>query len=365
MRALATIRVVDKLIPIEGADAIMLAKIDGWQCVVKKEEFKEGDRCVYFEIDSLIPMSPYVEHLRERSFKRLPHLNAEGIRVKTIKLRGQISQGLALPLSMLPTPKDNGGNSYPAELFYTEIGQDVTDILGVVKYELPIPSELSGRARGNFPGFLFKTAQERCQNLGYKIFTENKESRYEETMKLDGTSFTAYVRDGVAGVCSRVWDLDLSDPDNADNGYVKLFIESGLRDVMLSFGKNFAIQGELMGPGVMPGLKNRENLKAPKLFIFDVFDIDTGSYLAPDHRTEIVTALWVNGVKKDMVDHVPILNTNVTLAELGINNLDELIKSADGPSIYHAVREGKVYKRMDGQFSFKVISNKFLLKEED
>lgn len=347
MRKLATVRIIDDLFPIEGADAILLAKIDGWQCVVKKGEFKKGDPCVYFEIDSLIPMRPEIEHLRARAFKRMG--DKEGIRIKTIKLRGELSQGIALPLSMFP------------EIPEAHLNLDLDELLGVVKYEAPVPTQLAGQVKGNFPTVIPKTDQERCQNLVSRIFVDNEFSRYEVSMKLDGTSFTGYTYQGHVGVCGRNWELSI-DEDNQDNSLVRMFVDSGLQAVMPLFNRDFAIQGELMGPGIQ---KNREGFATHKLFIFDIFDITTGKYVSPEDRQDIIEQMWILGVNKDMVQHVPIHQTNVTLKDLGITDVASLLAYSDGPSIVHPVREGYVYKRMDGNFSFKAISNKFLLKEED
>lgn len=346
MRQLATIRVINKLRAIEGADAILLAEIDGWQCIVKKDEFNEGDPCVYFEIDSLIPMRAELEHLRFRAFKRMG--DKEGIRIKTIKLRGQLSQGIALPLSMFPEITDHT--------------TDLDELLGVLKFELPIPTELAGQVRGNFPSDIPKTEQPRCQNIGYKILVENAESRYEVSMKMNGTSFTAYTRAGLAGVCGRNWDLDMADPDNQGNSLIRMFIDSKLRDAMLSLDRDFAVQGELMGPGIQ---QNYERFESHKLFVFDIFNITTGKHLPPAERHAIMEELWDRGVDRNMVQHAPILELGVTLADLCITDLPSLLLHAEGPSVIHNVREGEVFKRMDGEFSFKVISNKFLLKEVD
>lgn len=337
----------------------MLAIIDGWQCVVLKSEFKEGDQCVYFEIDSLIPMMPEVEHLRARAFKRLG--DKEGIRIKTIKLRGQLSQGLALPI--MQSLRDTIGNcTGPNDYMPPQDGMDVTDMLGVIKYELPIPDEMAGQVRGNFPGDIPKTYQQRCQNIVRKIFTDNADARYEVSMKMDGASFTGYTKDSIASVCGRNWDFDIDDPVNIDNKLVRLFVDSKLKDVMLSFDRNFAVQGEIMGPGFP---QNREQLKKVKLFVFDIFNIVTGKYLPPTERHAILEEMYARGLDRDMVQHVPVLHMNATLEELGITNINSLLAHADGPSIIHPIREGEVWKRMDGDFSFKVISNKFLLKQED
>lgn len=90
MRKLATIREIKDIQPIEGADRIEVATVDGWQVVIKKGEFKVGDKIIYIEIDSIVPEREEFEFLRDRKF-----------RVRTIKLRKQISQGLIMPLSIL------------------------------------------------------------------------------------------------------------------------------------------------------------------------------------------------------------------------------------------------------------------------
>ncbi len=359
MRQLATVRRIDEVLPIEGADAIVLVKIDGWQCVALKTEFKPGDLCVYFEIDSFIPLIPQVEHLRAKAFKRMGE--KEGIRIKTIKLRGQISQGLALPVhnffEMFVDSDEDEGQEL-CEYFF--VGNDVSDLIGVEKYELPIPTQLAGQVRGNFPTFIKKTDQERCQNMVRDIFARPDE-KYEVSIKLDGTSFTGYHYNGTDGVCSRNMDLELGEW-NQGNSLVRMYVDSGLQDALHRTGKNWAVQGELMGPGIQG---NREGFLVNKLFVFSVYDIDAGVYIAPEAALIFLAGLWADGVKQDMVHYVPVPHMFVTLAELGITNIQELLKFAEGPSINHAIREGFVFKSEDGSFSFKVISNQFLLKEKD
>lgn len=361
MRKLATVRKIDQLIPIEGADLIQLAKIDGWQCVVKKSEFNEGDLCVYFEIDSHLPVRPEFEILRRNSFKRMG--DREGFRIKTIKLRGQISQGLALPVHLFfddffASKEDEGQELM--EYFF--IGSDLSELLDVQKYEAAIPTQLAGQVRGNFPGFIKKTDQERCQNIPRDIFVDNKDSRYEITMKLDGTSFTAYNKDERTGVCSRNWELDINE-ENAGNSLVRLYVDSGLGQALRELGENIAVQGELMGPGIS---KNREGFASHKLFVFDIYDINKGEQMTPTDRRHTLEKLYNFGLSRNMVNHVPVIAYEANLYDtLGIVNMDHLLRFSDGESINHAIREGLVYKRLDGKFSFKVISNKYLLKEED
>lgn len=359
MRKLATIRTINDILPIEGADAIVLVKIDGWQCVAKKEEFQVGDLCVYYEIDSFLPLWPQYEHIRSRTYRKMG--DQEGLRIKTIKLRGQISQGLALPVSLfvdefVDSKFDEGQEL--SEFFYK--GADITDFLGVQKYEPPVPTQLAGQVSGNFPGFIRKTDQERCQNLGRDIFVDNKDSSYEVTMKMDGTSFTAYYNNMLDGVCGRNWELKID--ENEGNSLVRMYVDSGLQAALRELGGNFAVQGELMGPGIQ---KNRESFASPKLFVFDIYDIDAGEYIPPLTRRAILNELYNLGLNKEMVQHVPIIGTYLTMEKLGITNVPELLAYAEGPSLVHLIREGLVFKRIDGKFSFKAISNKYLLKEED
>jgi RNA ligase (TIGR02306 family) len=360
MRKLASIRQISDIQPIEGADLIVRVKVDDWYCVALKSEFKVGDMCVYFEIDSFIPIIPQVEHLRARAYKKMG--DKEGIRIKTIKLKGQISQGLVLPVHAffdMFADSDFDEGQELSEYFFP--GNDVSDLIGVEKYEQPVPAELNGQVKGNFPGFIKKTDQERCQNIGGIIFNEHKDTTYEITMKLDGTSFTGFQRDKEDGVCGRNWQLQM-DEWNANNALVRLYVDSGLQSALNQLGRNIAVQGELMGPKIQA---NREGFASYTLFVFDIYNIDTQQQLSPDNRRDTLQALYDLGMNKNMVQHVPIFAYNVTLADMGITNVAGLLKDAEGESIVHPVREGKVYKSMDGQFSFKAISDQFLLKEKD
>lgn len=361
MRKLATIRKIADLLPIEGADLILTAVIDGWTVVVKKNEFKVGDLCVYFEIDSFLPDGNLAwQHLVEKHPRMFE--GNRGHRLKTVRLRGQLSQGFAAPVSsfvdMFLDSNDDEGQEL-SEFFFE--GNDLSDFLNIKKFELPIPTQLAGQVGGNFPGFIPKTDQERCQNIGIDIFVKNADSHYEVTMKMDGTSFTGFVKDGVPGVCGRNWELKIND-DNATNSLVRMYVDSGLQAALLNFEHNYAVQGELMGYGIQ---KNREELTAHKLFVFDIYDIDEKRYLTPEQRHAVLTELWNRGMSRDMVEHAPVLSMGVTMAELGLTSVNELLAFAEGPSYHHPIREGLVFKRVDGGFSFKAISNAFLLKEKD
>jgi len=160
MRKLATIRTIDKIEPIEGADKIELAHVGGWKVVVAKNVgHKQGDRIVYCEIDSFLPLEPEFEFLKKSSYKRTPN-GKEGYRLKTIRLRGQISQGLIIPLSdAINIIKRRNGGVYSEML---EEGKDISRLLGIVKYVPPVPAQLQGTTKRYFPSFISKTDEERC-----------------------------------------------------------------------------------------------------------------------------------------------------------------------------------------------------------
>lgn len=347
-RKLVTVKQVTEIRPIPDADAIECAIIGGgWPVVVKKGEFKVGDSGVYFEIDSFLPAED------ERFAFLLPRKSTfedrEGIRIKTMKLRGQISQGLFMPLANFPEVQ-----TVVNESFSDLEDLDMSGLVGVVKWEPKIPACLAGQVKGLFPVFIYKTDQERVQNLVNEVFVDNADSEFEITMKLDGSSGTFYYRAGEVGVCSRNLELKVNE-ENADNTFIKLFHDLGLRSALEQIGENVAIQAEVMGPGVQG---NREQLKTHMMYVFNIFDIDNRKYLSPFARKLFMETLYRNGFTGK---HVPVISEK---SKLPANNIDDLLAYAEGPSITHPIREGHVYKRTDGQFSFKVISNKFLLKSE-
>lgn len=342
-RKLATIRQIDNIQPIEGADMIELATVGGWKVVVAKDvNHKVGDLVVYCEIDSFLPIEPEFEFLRKSSYKKMAD-GTEGFRLKTIKLRGQVSQGLILPLKdAYEVFKRNTPNM---DMVWFE-GLEVTEMLNIVKYEPPVPAQLAGLVKGNFPSFLKKTDEERIQNLT-REFEEYKNEVFYVTEKLDGSSVTYYVKDGVFGVCSR--NLDLLEDEN--NSMWKFAIESGLRDRLVGLGKNLAVQGEIIGEGIQGNPYKRIG---QTVRIFNGFDIDKYDYLSLSELIELVKVLEVKTV--------PILDLDFTLPD----TIDELLSYADSKSVLNEKfdREGVVIRSHDRKISFKAISNKFLLNEK-
>lgn len=265
-RHLATIRKIKELRPIPNADRIEVAVIDGWNVIVNKEDgFKVDDLVIYIEIDSVLPPKPEFAFMEKYKY-----------RVKTIKLRGQVSQGLVLPLDILPTNVT----------LIIEEGADVTDILGIKKYDPEAVKEKAWwsklavqnkvefpwwlkpfkrisfirnwwinkhKAIDDFPTFIKKTDEERIQNVPV-LFDRIKygEIPLSITEKMDGTSATFFLKDGKFGVCSRnKWLLK---EDDSPYWVVanKYFIEDVLRN-LAGFDNNkglYVLQGEIIGKSI-------------------------------------------------------------------------------------------------------------------
>ena len=337
MRKMATIRQIDALNPIEGADAIECASIGGWKVVVKKGEFSVGNLAVYCEIDSWIPteLAPFLSKGKEpREFEGI-----RGERLRTVKLRGQLSQGLLLNLD----------SAIPQTNSFVE-GDDVSETLGIVKWERPMNAQLAGMAKGNFPSLIPKTDQERAQNLVREILAAAQAgTQFEITEKLEGSSMTVYLIDGVFGVCSR--NLDLK--ETADNTFWQVARQEQIEQKMRETGPDaqFAIQGELIGPGIQG---NIYKLSKPEFRVFDVYNIQTGEYVQPVYRRALIDRMGLM--------HAPVLLID---KDLGVGSVDELLQWAEGESkLGKTEREGIVFKEAKGGMSFKAISNKYLLGEK-
>lgn len=335
MRKLASIQRIKALEMIPDAEAIEKATVLGWQLVVKKGEFKVGDLCVYCEIDSLFPNKPEFEFLKPR-----------GMRIRTIRLRGQISQGICFPLSVL------SGD------FEIEENKDCTEILEITKYEPPIPACLNGKVKSAFPSFIPKTDETRVQVLQELLDTCNGELCFV-TEKLDGSSVTYFIKDGEFGVCSR--NLELLEDEN--NSLWKVAHTLNIETKLKSLNGNYALQGELIGEGIQ---SNKYMLKGQTAYFFNLFNIDEYRYESNEMLETILKKLELNSV--------PILSKDYLLT----NNIETLveqskIKSALNKDIWAEgiiIRpiETDKYKMVSnnllnsGRISFKVINPEFLLK---
>jgi len=360
-RKLATIERISEIHPIEGADAIELAVIRGWNIVIKKGEFKPGDLCVYCEIDSLLPEREEFEFLRPRGF-----------RIKTIKLRGQISQGIAFPLEifesvgqfqsvagypeyecllLLNTPLEDGNDAIPIVP-----GEDVTEALGVTKWEPQLPAELRGTAKGGFPSHSIKTDEERIQNLIDK-YEDFRKEKWIVTEKVDGSSMTCYIYENEFGVTSRNLNLKENDTNTFWKVARELDIEGKMRRYMKDYGlEALTIQGELLGEGIQ---KNKYRIKGHTVRFFRMFD--------PIKYQFFPFVTVIDAMKEMDLEIVPVIDMCFKLPK----NYEDLIKFTDGRSIIvDGPREGLVFVAKNpsysdsGRLSFKVISNKFILKHD-
>ena len=342
MRSLATIQKISDIRPIEGADAIELALIKGWQCVVKKGEFNKGDLCVYFEVDSFLPIDARYEFLRRTSYRNNEYMG-EGFRIKTMTMRGELSQGLALPISEFPEAEP-------------EPGSDITELLGVRKWELPESISSSGVEIGSKPFGIPTTDETRLQSMPEFIEAFNGRPYYITT-KMDGTSCTVYCYDGKVGVCGRNFEYK---EDIATCAMWAWVYKHGIKDKLLKIGEDIAIQGEFCGAGIQ---KNRLKLMEPNLYVFDV------------------TILYGSGGKKaglaELQEYCERLGLDmVPVEEAGdcFNyTLEDLLEKARGKYQSGLDKEGIVVRTQQAghnntinhKMSFKVINNDFLKKEKD
>jgi len=330
-RKLASIQRIVKLHKTDKFDNLLLAQVLGWHCLVKKEEFKEGDLCVYFEIDSILPDKPI-----------FAFMNRYRNKVKTIKMHGVYSQGLALPLSLFP------------ELINVAEGQDVTNELGVTKYEGALP--ICGDVMGNFPVGIPKTDETRLQAIP-GILERNKGVECYVTEKIDGCSATYYVYDGKFGVCSRNLELKRS-----DCVYWAMSDKYKIEEQLLSLGKNIVLQGEIVGPKVQG---NKYKLPNQQFYLYNVMEWQGNSY----SYTNFDNLIHYSGMLN--IPTVPILPwTNYILDGADV---DQWVEMSKGSSTLNCMtrREGLVVRGKENQFdievgrlSFKVINPDFLLKYE-
>jgi len=329
-RKLATIRTVDRIEEIPGADAIEAAVFGGWRCVVLKGTFAPGDQGVYLEIDSALPLSdPRFAFLEPRGRKEIDGVAYHVLR--TIRLRGVFSQGLALRLDEVPET----------------LGEhdDLAAAMGIVKYETPMPDELVGSAVGAFPAKeARKTGADRVQNLAdaYASFAANPHE-WEATEKVDGTSSTFIITDDGMRIAGRQWEWEIDD----DLPQAQYAARERLTD---HISAGHVIQGELYGPGI------------------------GGNKLGVDRFELAVFAVWRDGAQLPFGDWprwaaeraAPIHDLTLPAT------LDEALAQADGiESLLVPGRraEGIVWRRRDaqpvpelsGRSVFKVISNSYLL----
>jgi RNA ligase (TIGR02306 family) len=354
IRKLATVARITKIEPIDGAENIELAHVRGWNVVVKKSQFISGDLCVYVEVDSIMfdGLAPELAEKWKELQKKLSKaktaeeksdimfdmneiskqntrpefefLRASKFRIKTKQIFGQISQGICFPLYILWL-NDEHGSYWPASL---EEGEDFTEALGITQYIPPDPASMGGDAKGMMQDVgLLISDEERGENLVDK-WDQLRKFTYYKTEKCEGTSFTAYLKNGVFGVCGRT--IEYKRPEDSfnqkENVYWKVARELDLENKMRSikFGnltddnykgiKNFALQGELIGESIQG---NIYKLHGQTVKFYNIFFIDDKEYLRYD--------TFIYAIESLGLETVPILDVKYKLPE----NLEDLFKEVD------------------------------------
>lgn len=369
MRKLATIRNIQEIKPIVGRDRVEMATVDGWTCMVSKADgFKPGDKCIFCEPDSVFPATEQWEFLKKYNY-----------RIKTQKFKDGnkqtiYSQGLILPLTILPIKPDY----YNQPEKYFALGDDVTETLNITQWEDTMDREVTKdviskkypkwlmhfgwfrklvtkkKVFKGFPSFIAKTDEERIQNC-YEF--SQSEPAWVATEKVDGQSGTFLVMKSKSlfnkyeyHVYSRNYENN-----NPNSSYNIVFNKYNLKDVLTKLIEKYnwdwvAIQGECIGPSIQ---KNKYKVKECDLFAFNLVT-PAGRYSTDDMVKELVPL----GVKC-----VPVL-THLSLME---KSCDEILNMANGKSELNkdSLREGIVFRSLDGKKSFKAVSPEFLAKNDE
>ena len=377
-RQLASFRVLGGVIPHPNADNLEIALVDGWKCIVKKGDFKAGDRVIYFEIDSLLPITPQFEFLRKYAYVNKSWMPkelgvSEGFRIKTIKLRGEVSQGLVVPV--------------PKDLELVVDSYDLTEHFKVLKYEVPLSKEFASHfapgSGGKFPSFFPKTGETRVQNK-FSSIQENKNRMFEVTRKYHGMSISFYAKlaDDLSffertkltlanwfgfdmkpiyryGVCSHNVELKLN---YTGNTFVDFANNSGIMQMLANYVESnpglpeIALQGEICGPGIQD---NHHGLDEITVYVFNIFDIKENRYLLPEERSELFEKVVTD---KDSLIKEALVEFYTTV---GDRTVDEILALGEFTLPSGKPNEGFVWKAMTCDFSFKAISNEFLLSKNE
>lgn len=373
-RKLASVQKIKAIHPIEGADKIELVQVLNWDCVAKKGEFKEGDIVLYFEIDSMLPEIPMLEWLRNSSWSQ----KEQRYKIKTHKFRDQISQGLVVPISQLKqfydevVKKSSGvieSIVYPRCICAPREGDDLTDVLEVEKYEPPVSNGPLGNIF-HHEWYIPKTDEERIQVCAEDVLPEYLDCEQDEwyaSIKLDGTSCTVGLFDDAFLIGGRnYWYTD----DNMYTSTVKTYgdMEQKLKDYLEKYGEYIALQGELCGPGIQG---NKLGLDTKRWFIFNVFASPTGkngSYKKCDllkmfdvcARLKLLTVPIIPYSMKFDFTKMDSIDETVTALLNYVDNLKYRTFFPDASP--KQIAEGAVFRKNDMSKSFKVVSNKYLLK---
>lgn len=346
MRKLASVQRIWKLEPIEGADRIELAHVLGWQCVVNKGQFQPMDAAVYFEIDSFLPVRPEFEFMRASSYRNTD-IMGEGFRLRTLRFRGQISQGLLLPLSRFPEIPDD-----------TAIGTDVTEQLGVRKWEIEERATTGGTVVGTLPYDIPHTDETRVQEKP-ELIQAFAGLEYYISTKMDGSSHSVGIDESGFHVTGHNYEYK----DDGSSAFYTLVNARGYKEKMEAYLKEhglktLTVQGEFCAPGIQ---RNRLRLSRPEWYVFTIRE--DGKRVGLSRMLQVCEALGM--------EHVP---TEEVGADLPVRypTVESLLERAEGDYPNGGKKEGIVIRPTEPVFcplisaslSMKVVSNKYLLKNE-
>jgi RNA ligase (TIGR02306 family) len=345
---LASFEIISEILPIEGAERIELARVQGWQSVIKKGEHKVGDQVIFVPIDTVLTPRPWNEFLWDKNDPMKP------IRVKTVKLRGTISQGLIFPRTI--------AHAYISaqEVWdhHSDPNEDVSlaNMLGITKYEKPVPAHLAGQVAGDFPTHLVSKTDEDNLKSNIEALDELKQADFvEATLKIDGTSAT-YIKefDGTFRVCSR--NLELKDTET--NVHWQMARKYKIQESLVPGN---CIQGEIAGPGIQG---NPAGYSEVSLFVFNTFNLGD--------RKPISRSSWFNAfaVIDDQTIKVPIVRLFEAseFATMTIDSLQEWVntvnynnnKPAEG-IVFRGYKDGKIMysQKLQKMLSVKIINQNF------
>ena len=346
MRKLASIQRIWKIEPIEGADRIELAHVLGWQCVVNKGQFQPMDIAVYFEIDSFLPIRDEFEFMRSSSYKKTD-IMGEGFRLRTMRFRGQISQGLLLPVSQFPEIPKNA-----------DVGDDVTELLGVRKWEIEERATTGGTVIGTLPYDIPHTDETRVQEEP-ELIQAFAGLEYYISTKMDGSSHSIGIDENGFHVTGHNYEYK----DDGSSSFYKLVkareYQAKMEDYMKVLDlKTLTIQGELCAPGIQ---QNRLRLTKPEWYVFTIRE--NGKRVGLKRMLQICEALDITPVPIEEVD---------TDLPSKYPTVEALLSRADGEYPNGGKKEGIVIRPTEPVFcplisaslSMKVVSNKYLLKND-
>lgn len=341
---LASFEIITEILPIEGADRIEIARVQGWQSVIKKDEYRVGDQIIFVPIDTVLPPREWNKFLWDKNDPTKP------IRVKTAKLRGVISQGLIFPKTLVSAQEIFDHSDDPSE------DVSIAGMLGITKYEKPIPVHLAGQVAGDFPTHLVSKTDEDNLKSNIEALDELKQADFvEATLKIDGTSAT-YIKelDGTFRVCSR--NLELKDTESNVHWQI-----ARKYDIEKNLVPGNCIQGEIAGPGIQG---NPAGFSEVSLFVFNLFNLEGRK---PIQRDSWFTGMALIGNDIPDVPRVRLFDKE-TFSAMSVDDLQQWVNGityqnntpAEG-IVFRGIKDGKIMysQKLQKMLSVKIINQNY------